>query len=174
MVSNNGQVFFETTEALLPRDTNGQTDVYEFDSRGGLHLISTGTSSGESLLLDASVSGDDVFFLTPQSLVPQDTTEEALRIYDARVDGGFPEGALPPACTTADACRAAAAPQPSIYGAPSSQTFSGTGTSRRRLKRKLRSASKDRQVQEGLCEEERQMRQSQERPRSSQPNKRDE
>lgn len=44
-----------------------------------------------------------------------------------RVDGGFPGTALPPACTTADACRAAPAPQPSIFGAPASQTFSGAG-----------------------------------------------
>ena len=126
-VSDNGQVFFETPEALLPRDTNGQYDAYEFDYGSGLDLISTGTSSGLVILLDASVSGNDVFFLTSQALVPQDNTQEAHKIYDARVDGGFPETALPPACTTADACRSAAAPQPSSYGMPSSQTFSGTG-----------------------------------------------
>ena len=32
-----------------------------------------------------------------------------------------------PPCTTADSCRAAPVPQPSIYGAPSSATFSGPG-----------------------------------------------
>jgi hypothetical protein len=126
-VSDNGQVFFETNEALLPRDTNGQSDTYEFDYNSGLHLISPGVGSGPSVLLDASVSGDDVFFLTPQSLVPQDSFQEARKIYDARLDGGFPETALPPACTTADACRSAATPQPSIFGEPSSQTFSGAG-----------------------------------------------
>jgi hypothetical protein len=126
-VSDNGQVFFETREALLPRDTNGQWDVYEFDYIGGLHLISTGTGTGASVLADASVTGNDVFFRTSQSLVPQDSFQEANKIYDARVDGGFPEAALPPACTTADACRAAASPQPSIYGEPASQTFSGAG-----------------------------------------------
>ncbi len=126
-VSDNGQVFFETDEALLPQDTNGKFDAYEFDYDSGLHLISTGTSSGLVVLLDASVSGSDVFFLTSQDLVPQDNTQEAHKIYDARVDGGFPETAPPPACTTADACRSAATPQPSTYGAPSSQTFSGAG-----------------------------------------------
>ena len=126
-VSDNGQVFFETGEALLPRDTNGQFDAYEFDYNAGLDLISTGTSSTEVVLLDASVTGSDVFFLTSQALVPQDNPQEAHKIYDARVDGGFPETALPPACTTADACRSAATPQPSIYGEPSSQTFSGAG-----------------------------------------------
>ncbi len=126
-VSDDGQVFFETAEALSPRDTNGQYDVYEFNYSNGLGLISTGTGSGRSVLLDASVSGNDVFFLTSQSLVPQDSFQEANKIYDARVDGGFPETALPPPCATADACRSVAAPQPSIYGAPSSQTFSGAG-----------------------------------------------
>jgi hypothetical protein len=125
-VSNNGQVFFQTGEALLPSDTNGQNDVYEYED-GGLHLVSTGTGSTESTLLDTSESGDDVFFLTRQKLLPQDTNEEALSIYDARVDGGFPETAMPPPCTTADACRSAPAPQPSIFGEPASQTFSGIG-----------------------------------------------
>lgn len=125
-VSNDGQVFFQTAEALLPRDTNGQTDVYEYDYATGLHLISSGTSSSASTLLDASATGNDVFFLGRQALVPQDSGEEANRIYDARVDGGFPVVAVA-ACTTADACRAAPEPQPSIFGEPASQTFSGAG-----------------------------------------------
>ncbi len=126
-VSDNGQVFFETAEALLPRDTNGSSDVYEFDYESGLSLISQGTIPSETHLLEASASGNDVFFLTDQNLVPRDSFQEANKIYDARVDGGFPEPAPAPACTTADACRAAPEPQPSIYGAPSSQTFSGVG-----------------------------------------------
>lgn len=128
VVSDNGQVFFESAEALLPRDTNDQLDAYEFDyAEGRAHLISTGSSSSESILLDASISGSDVFFLTRQKLVPQGSSQEANQIYDARVDGGFPETAVPPACTTADACRAAATPQPAVYGAPASATFSGVG-----------------------------------------------
>ncbi len=125
-VSNNGQVFFETSEALLPRDTDGLTDVYEYDYLSGLHLISTGTSSSESVLLDSSDSGNDVFFLTRQKLLPQDTNEEALSIYDARVEGGFPESSSQ-SCTTPEACRGSAAPQPAIFGEPASQTFSGVG-----------------------------------------------
>jgi hypothetical protein len=125
-VSNNGQVFFQTSEALLPRDTNGLTNVYEYDYASGLHLISTGTSSSPTTLLDSSQSGDDVFFLTRQKLLPQDTNEEALSIYDARVDGGFPESSSQ-SCTTPEACRGSGSPQPSIFGAPASQTFSGVG-----------------------------------------------
>ncbi len=125
-VSDNGQVFFQTAEALLPGDTNGVTDVYEYDFYGGLHLISSGTSLSPSTLLDSSASGNDVFFLGTQALVPQDSGQEALKIYDARVDGGFPETTVP-VCMTAEACRAAPESQPSIFGEPSSQTFSGAG-----------------------------------------------
>jgi hypothetical protein len=68
-----------------------------------------------------------VFLLEYQKLVPQDKQEEARVIYDVRVGGGIPEPTPPPACTTADACRAAPAPQPSIFGPPASQTFTGAG-----------------------------------------------
>jgi DNA-binding beta-propeller fold protein YncE len=125
-LSAGGRLFFETAEGLLPSDTNGQDDVYEYEA-GQLHLISTGTSSKESELLDASESGGDVFFMTRQALLAQDTDAEGLSIYDARVDGGFPALSSPPACVTADACRAPSALQPSIFGAPASSTFSGAG-----------------------------------------------
>jgi hypothetical protein len=126
VLTDAGQVFFETEEALVPSDTNGGRDVYEYEG-GGAHLISSGTSSFETALEDVSESGDDVFFRSDQSLVPQDNQEGMLVTYDARVAGGFAEPSSPPLCTTADACRAAAAPQPSVYGEPASQTFSGVG-----------------------------------------------
>ncbi len=126
LLTDAGQVFFQTREALVPSDTNAQLDVYEYEN-GQPSLISSGTSSFESNLEDVSESGDDVFFRSNQQLVPQDTQEGQIVIYDARVDGGFPSPSSPPPCTTADACREAPSPQPSIYGAPSSATFSGVG-----------------------------------------------
>ncbi len=126
-VSDNGQVFFNSSEALLPRDTNGTTDVYEADYATGLHLISTGTSSSPADLLSSTPSGNDVFFLGNQALLPGESNgQEVDTIYDARVDGGFPVREVP-VCTTADACRAAPEPEPSIFGEPASQTFSGAG-----------------------------------------------
>ncbi len=135
-LAEDGRIFFETSEALLPADSNGQADVYEYEangtggcaqSEGCLHLISTGTGSTPTLFIDASASGNDVFILDTQALIPLAGTQEARAIYDARVDGGFTESVSPPACTNADSCRTAAVPQPSIYGAPSSQTFEGAG-----------------------------------------------
>jgi NHL repeat len=148
-LTENGRLFFDSTEALLPSDTNGAggcpaapsgnpscLDVYEFEpagvgtcaeSAGCLFLISTGTSTLETAFVDASANGDDVFIREYQKLVPRDTQEGAPTVYDVRVDGGFPEPAVSPACVTADACRSAPAPQPSIFGEPASQTFSGLG-----------------------------------------------
>ena len=126
LLTDAGQVFFETRDALVPSDTNGQLDVYEYEG-GHVYLISSGTSSFGSNLEGASESGDDVFFRSNQALVPQDQREGQIVIYDARVAGGFAEPSSPPACTTADSCRAAVLPQPSVYGAPASQTFSGVG-----------------------------------------------
>ncbi len=126
LLTDAGQVFFETREALVPSDTNGELDVYEYVG-GNVSLISSGTSSYESTLEGVSESGDDVFFRSDQALVPQDHQEGMIVIYDARAAGGFAEPSSPPACTTADACRAAVPPQPSVYGAPASQTFSGVG-----------------------------------------------
>ncbi len=126
LLTDGGQVFFQTREALSPSDTNGQLNVYEYEN-GQPSLISSGTSSFESNLEEVSESGDDVFFRSTQQLVPQDNQEGQVVIYDARVDGGFPSPSSPPSCITADACREASAPQPLIFGAPSSQTFSGPG-----------------------------------------------
>jgi NHL repeat len=125
-ISDGGRVFFETVEALVPSDTNGGIDIYEYED-GHVYLISSGTSPSEVNLEGASESGDDVFFRSTQQLVPQDTRGGEYVIYDARVDGGFAEPSSPPPCTTADACREAPSPQPLIFGAPSSQTFSGPG-----------------------------------------------
>lgn len=136
-LSNSGRVFFETAEPLVPRDTNGQVDVYEFEpdgvgscgeAGGCIALISTGTAAAQTMLIDASADGSDVFLRELQRLTPQDTQEsEAISIVDARVDGGFSALSASPPCSTADSCRAAPSPQPAIYGEPSSATFAGAG-----------------------------------------------
>lgn len=146
-LSENGQVFFDSAEELLPSDTNGQsgcpstsgfpscTDVYEFEPDGTgscaepagcLYLLSTGTGALETFFIDASPSGNDVFIREFQKLVPRDTQDEAPSLYDIRVNGGFPEPTSSP-CTTPEACRTAPPPQPTVFGAPASQTFSGAG-----------------------------------------------
>jgi hypothetical protein len=144
-------LFFDSADTLVPQDTNGKEDVYEYEpegvggssgctgasatfskaSDGCVGLISSGASSEESAFLDASETGDDVFFITASKLVDGDV-DGAYDVYDAHVCGSegvacTTEALVPPPCTTAESCKAAATPQPLIFGAPSSATFSGAG-----------------------------------------------
>jgi hypothetical protein len=153
-LSNSGRLFFNSADALVPADVNGLEDVYEYEpagigscqspaygqsasvvfseSVGGcIALISAGTSSEESALMDASETGGDVFFLTLSRLSPQDY-DTSLDIYDAHECTASAPCApapplAPPPCTTGDACKPAPTPQPMLFGAPSSETFSGAG-----------------------------------------------
>jgi hypothetical protein len=77
-----------------------------------------------SVFLDAGANGEDVFFASPNKLLPQ-AQGETQAVYDARIDGGFPMAA--PVCTTAEACRNASPPTPAVFGPPPSATFSGPG-----------------------------------------------
>ncbi len=117
------RVFFDTTEALVSQDTNGQEDVYEWEG-GRVYLISTGQSANPSVFVGAGDSGDDVFFETRQQLVAQDT-DNLVDIYDARVDGGTPRVPSPPACS-GTGCQGIPAVPP-IFATPPSVTFSGVG-----------------------------------------------
>lgn len=117
------RLFFDSGDALAQHDSNGKSDVYEF-AGGAAHLISTGTNDDNSLFIDASANGSDVFFITREQLVSRDV-DGGYDLYDARVGGGFPESAPPPPCS-ADACRpgTTAAPPPP---AQSTSAFSGPG-----------------------------------------------
>lgn len=112
-ISNDGaRVFFNSEDALLPYDTNGQQDVYEYES-GQVYLISAGNSDDVSAFADASDTGDDVFFTTRSQLVPEDRDANS-DMYDARVGGGFQPPAPSPAPCSGEACRGplSAAPLP--------------------------------------------------------------
>jgi hypothetical protein len=105
-VLDDGRVFFDTSNPLVSGAGNGVSNVYEYDG-GGLSLISTGASEANSFFYDASLSGEDLFFVTTQNLVRSDTGN-GMRLYDARVDGGFPEPEGPAQCS-GEGCIAAAA-----------------------------------------------------------------
>ncbi len=86
-VHDNGRVFFNAADSLVPADSNGDGDVYQYESTGVgdcsaasggagvarsaggcVALISSGGPGGTAAFLDASEGGDDVFFLTPAQL----------------------------------------------------------------------------------------------------------
>jgi hypothetical protein len=122
--SEGGRVFFETTNSLLPADTNEVSDVYEYEA-GQLRLISTGTSPARSVFYDASASGNDVFFTTNQGLLSADT-DGAPSLYDARVGGGFPEPPPTVVCESEEACHAEHQ-EPPPTSTPGSAHFEGPG-----------------------------------------------
>ena len=152
-LSDSGRLFFNSPDALVPQDTNGLEDVYEYEpirnaetaasdgcstasptfserSGGCVNLISSGTSSAESAFLDASETGDDVFFITSARLTPADV-DTSYDVYDAHVCSAsspcFSIPASTPACSSGDSCKAASSPQPEIFGPGASETFSGAG-----------------------------------------------
>jgi hypothetical protein len=130
LTADGRNVFFSSEEALVPEDTNGRMDVYEWTQEGiggSIHLISTGRSQEQSYFGDASANGSDVFFFTAESLVGQDT-DSIPDVYDARIGPGIPSQnppTGPPPCGGAD-CGALGSPN--LTGpAQSSATLTGTG-----------------------------------------------
>ncbi len=155
-LSNEGRLFFDSADPLVPgvaeedrtRSENvtgeaqavGVEKVYEYEpagvggcassaTGGCVALISSDTSSKESAFLEATPSGNDVFFLTAAQLAPQDT-DDAFDIYDARVcTSGSPCLAEPAgssaSCASTEECHLASSPQQTVISISGSAAFSG-------------------------------------------------
>src|ERR1700728_30252 len=135
-ISEDGdRVFFDSGSSLVPQDTNGKQDVYEWEREGSgtctvgsgvnggcVFLLSGGTSESDSWLIGASETGDDVFLVTRAQLVPEDQNE-AFDLYDVRVNGLKPIS--PPQCT-GSGCQGVPSPPPT-FATPPSVTFDGVG-----------------------------------------------
>lgn len=131
MSSDGGRVFFDSGEALVPQDTNGKLDVYEWErpgmgecgeAGGCVYLLSEATSTQGSYFAEASESGGDVFIVTRAKLVEADE-DELFDLYDVRVNGEVP--VVAPACT-GTGCQGIPGAPP-IFATPSSVTFEGVG-----------------------------------------------
>jgi hypothetical protein len=141
LTDDGDRIFFQSYEALVPVDTNGAQDVYEWEeaasrvacedagaglyvesSGGCLSLISTGTSPQASEFIDASADGSDVFISTSSAIDPRD--EGLVDVYDAREGGGF---SLPPVQETCEeeTCQSPSAPPG--HPTPASAALAGDG-----------------------------------------------
>jgi hypothetical protein len=119
-------VFFTSGEALLPGDTNGVLDAYSYDVEAGhLHLLSSGTDPSPSYFVEASSDGSDAFFITRQRLSAWDK-DSSRDVYDARIDGGFPEPPPTKAPCNGDSCRVGI-PSPPPTAPSSSADLTGPG-----------------------------------------------
>ena len=140
VIGDSGRMFFNSVEALVPQDTNGKMDVYEFEPagvggcttasetfqeplEGCVSLISSGKAEHESAFLDASPTGNDVFFVTTAKLAPADK-DEAFDAYDASVCGisGAPAclpepAATPKRCESIPECRTSTSTPPPEFPA---------------------------------------------------------
>ncbi len=117
-----GRVFFDSKDAIAPRDLNGKEDAYEWTG-DEVQLISTGVSPFDSSLLGVSESGRDAYFFTRDTLVPQDTNGSLVKVYDAREEGGFPYTPPPVPCKASDECHGPSSQAP---GPPEIGTIRGT------------------------------------------------
>jgi hypothetical protein len=158
--ADGSRVFFESSDALSPHDTNGTADVYQWQEPGSgsctsssssfsaanggcIDLISSGESSRASEFDDASPSGDDVFFSTLASLVPQDYG--LVDVYDARAGGGLPSPPPPAPECEGEACQHPA-PAPGAQ-TPSSLGVQGNGNVQEQPKK----CSKGKVKRKGRC-----------------------
>ncbi len=82
MSKDGSHVYFETDEALVPGDTNGTTDIYDYSvATGTTTLVTSGTGTGLPFFDGASDNGSHVFFETADNLVPSDTDNQ-VDVYD--------------------------------------------------------------------------------------------
>jgi hypothetical protein len=161
-----GRVFFDTPSKLVPKDENGVSDVYEWApvgtgecteaspayemTAGGCQwLISGGKATEPSYFVDADEDGEDVYFLTTQALVAADT-DNGPSLYDARVEGGYPEATATEPCE-GEACRGAVGAPAVTSSATAAYRGPGNGATRAYEKRK---AAKARRLAKALkaCE----------------------
>jgi hypothetical protein len=166
-MSDNGRMFFNAIDSLVPSDSNGQWDVYQYEpvgvgdcssssgggsisrsSAGCISLISSGAGGEEAGFLDSSETGDDVFFLTSERLAVTDVDSDP-DVYDARVNGIAAVQGPPPAECRGESCRSAASEVSSTT--PGSVSFSGSGNVKAgrkcpKGKRKVKQGGKERCV----------------------------
>ncbi len=128
MSTDGSKVFFTSDDPLTP-GAEGESNIYEWEN-GRLRLIAAGgtlEAGTRPEYFDSSASGDDVYFSTTRKLVSQDF-DLTRDLYDARVNGGFPEPPPPPTpCDPlAEGCQGPSARQPGSV-TPASEGFSGSG-----------------------------------------------
>jgi hypothetical protein len=162
-VLDNGRIYFNSFDSLVPADSNGNWDVYQYEPTGTgsctttggpavarsgdacVSLVSSGTAEEEAGFLDSSTSGDDVFFLSPARLSVLDN-DNLSDVYDARVNGV--EAKISPDIECGgEECQSPASP-PSD-STPASATYNGAGNVKARCakgKRLVKRAGKSRCV----------------------------
>jgi hypothetical protein len=112
-ITDDGRVFFNSSEGLVDRDLNRNVDAYEWEptgfggceEEGGcVELISGGASPFAAKLLGVSANGMDAYFFTRDKLAEEDQNGNSVKVYDARTLGGFAFVPPPVPCKASDEC----------------------------------------------------------------------
>lgn len=149
-LNDSGRLYFMSADSIVgaarestrketiagKEETVGLENVYQYEpnaiggcklGNGCVDMLSSGKGAKESTFLDASPSGNDVFFMTAVPLVARDV-DGSYDVYDARVCGeaGCQAPPPPPAenCKTIADCHGAGATPPT-FGPPASATYTG-------------------------------------------------
>ncbi|HEX5225714.1 MAG TPA: hypothetical protein VFW29_11360, partial [Solirubrobacteraceae bacterium] len=143
-VGDDGRMFFNAADNLVPADENSSTDVYEYEpdgvgscasANGCVSLLSSGSAPQEAAFLDASENGDNVFLLTNAPLAAGDG-DDVSDVYDVHAcseSSPCAAGAPAPHVPCQDeGCRPPAATMPAPPSAPPS-TAPGPGNSPRTI-----------------------------------------
>jgi hypothetical protein len=129
-LTNQGRLYFNSSDDLVPAASNHREDVYEYEpsgvggcqsvTGGCVASLSGGSSDHESAFLEATPNGGSVFFLTEAQLLPQDT-DTTFDIYVARECAETSPCLTPPQekdepCAETETCRPAQPAQPVVGG----------------------------------------------------------
>ncbi len=132
-LTDDGRVFFDSTDALVLRDGNERKDVYEWEVQGAgncnpdnhellltgtaCRLISSGTSPFDSGLLSVSADGIDAYFFTHDTSPMRTRTGPSRSSTTRAKTAASSTSPLRPLCAASDEChgpgtKAAAAGDP--------------------------------------------------------------
>ncbi len=76
-----GTLFFDSADALVPHASDGRQNVYEYED-GQIHPLSDVAGGFTAFFLDASANGENVFFASADQLLPEDTSNNVV-VWDA-------------------------------------------------------------------------------------------
>lgn len=98
-LTNDGEVYFQTSNPVLSQAIDDTLNVYEFQPEGVgtcatgqpagcISILDSGTNPDSTYFEGASADGENVYLTTAAKLAPEDRGEQRV-LYDVRVDGGF-------------------------------------------------------------------------------------
>jgi hypothetical protein len=157
VVRNGGPVvFFNSFNSLAPGGADGVNGIFEWAHGQVFRIASEPINLSDpehTTFVGASQGGTDLYFVTPQTLTWEDG-DERISVYDARVDGGFPEPAHPagpcdPLAETEGSCSGGNPGAESPGAPPVTQVQVGPGNAKHKKKQHKKKQHKKKHHKKG-------------------------